>query len=239
MSKPSILVLSPVAKYRHPLNGQSLQQMGQVANLELIECFNHSEVSRARQVVASGGYKRLMQMAEQLKAPDFVLWWDADMVCHNLDSFRRHIQAVEETGLCISGRYPMRQKQSIAASQDELSLRKPMEMNGWQLEPVLSGMGCLLMPAVVFRDQTAKSPYQRPAREGEPGQYLVCAPRIVEHERTGWAMISEDYDYCMSLERMGSGGVWFASREGRHINYAHMVEGPQALPEDYQHELVD
>ncbi len=217
MSKPSIMVLSPVAKYRHPENFQSLQRMAQFAELDLIECFNHSEVSRARQVVASAAYRKMMSAT----VPDFVLWWDADMVMHDPASFLRHIEAVNDTGLTISGRYPMRQKQSLAASQDQK--RESFSMNGWELEPVLAGMGCLLMLSSVFRDQVEASPVCR-LTDGSAHQYLICAPRIVEHEETGHAMISEDYDYCMSLKE--AGGVWYASKEGAHIDYAHMVERP-------------
>lgn len=230
------MVLSPVAKYRHPENFQSLQRMNNHANIELVECFNHSEVSRARQVVASSGYRRLMQLADEKNVPDFVLWWDADMVMHDEQSFLRHIEAVNDTGLNISGRYPMRQKQRLAATQDKL--RNSMTMHGWELEPVLSGMGCLLMMSNVFRDQVLSSPLSKPA-DGLH-QYLITCPQIIKADEpeVGWVMLSEDFVYCRHLEKYG--GVWYAKRQGEkgveHIDYAHMVERPMAsLPSDHLH----
>lgn len=225
----TIYVLSPVASHRSRSNVATLQRLSSTYRTFVFETYGMSEVSRARQEVATKAFRHLEAHLLDHHA-DAILWLDADCSV-DLSTFARHLRAVRETGLAIAGRYPQRQRARIAASHDPDRL--PFERGPWSLSPVHAGMGGLLVPTDVFLDHCRRVPVERDDEGNE--RLLICAPRIEQDEEGRWRMTSEDFDYCRQLQ----GQAWFArhAKEGQ-IDYGHASEVVQRLPNDFDHAIV-
>lgn len=213
-----ITILQPIARYRHYLNQQSLDMLlaqplyfnGELISFEIVSVVGFSEVARARQRVAAGAFEHIRTNENSL-----VFWLDADIVIESIKTFLRHVKAVMNTGAAISGRYVMRQSETMAAKLDD-DHQTYHQIGEWHLTRVLAGMGALLMPANIWLDQYFAAPQcKENGREGA----LICYPHIIEING-GPVMISEDYHYCKTVP----GGVYFASNDDGHINYGHVTE---------------
>jgi len=227
-TRTQLTILSPVAKYRHPKNHKTIETIGTSGHFDvaLVEAFGFSEVARARNIVASKAEEHVRNVG------GLVFWLDADMVLPNIEVFLLHVACVRASDRAISGRYVVRQDESrIAASRHEFRQRPHEEYDigsnmKLTLEHALCGMGCLLMTASMFLDQLEAVPTCFRKENGEEfRERLVCCPRIEEHPTSGHVMISEDYDYCRSIEN----GTWLAHiSNGESLNswldYGHVAE---------------
>ncbi len=210
-----LTILSPVASTRAPENYRSLERIAGCGryDFDLVEVVGLSEVARARNRCVSQAYNIVKSKG------GLVFWWDADMVLMHLETFHLHALLATRLQLAISGRYIVRQEVGrIAASIDEFEERVPftetVEGMAVRLDPVLSGMGCLMVPSAIFLESADSSPIAMLKEGGkEIKEYLACCPRIVQNETNkNYAMLSEDYDYCKNhLKKDGKPcGVWLA-----------------------------
>lgn len=232
-----LTILTPIARARAPQSGHSLEalQASGLFDLALVECFGFSEVARARNQVAS-------LAVEPIRARGgLVLWLDADMT-FDVDTLYLHAQVVMHTEKAISGRYIKRQDvTAIAAAREEASTRQP-EATSFrlavgeesviheftvELEPAMTGMGALMLPAWMFLQQADSVPTCRRKEKGKDFlERIVCCPRVIAHPRHGHVMLSEDFDYCQSLP----GGAWLCEvndlRSGNRswLDYGHLAE---------------
>ncbi len=228
-----ITILMPIAHHMHPTTSRCLDFFCQLVELDIviIRVSGFSEVARARNRVASSALETVEARG------GVVLWLDADMVILNLATLLLHIQLVESTGKAISGRYVQRNNPTkVAACLDPNETRKqffhPLSEDDSieaTMNPVQSGMGCLMMPAELFVRQTRAAPSnvtKSGTHEGKDlyfREYLVCCPRFIEKEGQHF-MLSEDFDYCSKIE----GGAWLAHvRNGSSwsfLDYGHIAE---------------
>jgi hypothetical protein len=227
-NRANITILSPVGSYRHPNNYTFMNALAGCGhfNVRLFEVFGISEVARARNFVASLGYEHIK------KVGGYVFWLDADMALTSLDVFMLHLSVVRLTQKAISGRYVRRQDDSkLAASLDENEKRGTLKVEGdafaVTLTPAMTGLGVLLMPAKLFLDHADNSPVCERKEKGiDFREILMCCPTIEQNDSSGFAMVSEDFDYCSKIE----GGSWLVevhlkqSGERVYLDYGHMAE---------------
>lgn len=213
----SLLILQPVAKYRHPLNQDSLNDLGKLIRYQLIQVTGSSEIVRARCYLAE---KAVRYLREQNAACAHVLWLDADMV-FSPSLVRAHMEAVSKWGVPIAGLYPQRVKPAAALVKHSVEgIQAPLE-----LEPVLAGMGALMVPANLFLAQ-----YDTSHPCADPEMRRVICPMLlrphVDAQNGGDVLISEDFSYCLSFfeRELGAPFRGVYSPKNEPLCYGHVAE---------------
>lgn len=215
-----ITILSPVAFRRHPLNQKTINELDDCGEVVLFEVHGISEVSRARNAVATNAVEHVRENG------GMVLWLDADMTAPK-GTIRNLAQASLLTNRAISGRAVMRSDPlKVAASLEESTKREEYEQTigttTIRLSPILAGLGCLMMPAQLFLDQIDRSP--KMFRPDGRVEFLVCCPLIEQHPTMGHVFVSEDHAYSRTID----GGAWLAratvGSEVEWFDFGHVVE---------------
>jgi hypothetical protein len=221
-----ITILSPVASYRHPFNAHAIQTLHEYFDIELIQVHGRSDVTAARNEVATLAYPRIKERG------GLVLWLDADMTIKDLATFKLHIQLTKMSGRAISGRAVTRNDHTkVACTIDPCEDRDPeeclLDTSGLlaRLTPIVPGLACLMMPAELWLNQADDRPVK--LEKGEIVTRYVCCPYVLDGEspEEGSEYVSEDNAYCMSIE----GGAWYAAitdtfNETNYLDYGHIAE---------------
>lgn len=215
-----IHILQPIAKYRHPLTQDSLDQFRQSGGppIRIIQVTGSSEITRARCFCAKRGIDSINEMHDRgAHDAGAVLWLDADIV-FSPALINEHYRLVRELDIPIAGIYPQRIKPALAAT----NYGPELEFKGRKLRPVVSGMGALMIPAWLFARQFHSSPKCNDENMGR----IICNTELRQYTgEDGLTMISEDYSYCLSFFERDLG----AQLKGVYsmvpaLNYGHVAE---------------
>lgn len=212
----SLLILQPVAKYRHPLNQLSLDSLEESGvSYKLITATGSSEIVRARCILAEMGMQAIRKHPRKYTA---VFWLDADMVFEPELVKRHQVLAITEH-LPIAGLYPQRIKDALAMRRHHSDGATPPGFL-----PVLSGMGALMVPTALFEAQ-----YNSSELCADPNMRRIICPMLTRpygDGSEGVVLISEDFSYCLSFfERdLGAPYAGVYTPTNNPLNYGHVAE---------------
>lgn len=210
----------------------------------MLHSWGCSDPALHRCIIAGQAWQKLREDEGKFK---YLLWVDDDMTfSDNTVQLMRH--CCELANVAISGLYCKRGcSSSFALRQWEgpeksvlLAPKDGGEMADIRLQPVIGGMGCLMIPRDAFIEHVKSVPnVHRKFPDGKttdmPG---VCSSGFCPDERGKLGWLSEDLVYGQSMWHW-SCGIYAVPITWGHVSEVQLIPGPQSVWLNDQSEEID
>jgi len=206
-----LLILTPT---RAGLSPEFQANLAQLPGAIPIFHPGESDISQARQIVATLAEEFLQSANPRAQAVRFVLWLDDDMQALP-ETVAAHMALLERSGLeAISGRYVQRRAAALAAVLNPDDDGKPVVLeaddgrgNRVEFLRVWAGLGALMLTRRAFLRVCGEALWSEKSPDGR-SRRLVCSSSIETLPDGRGRYWPEDFDFCRRVGDVWLGPLW-------------------------------